>query len=283
MKRNRLLGACLALVVGTLLPIASARAADDVAPGEGAGTKITPKPDAQVPLDLIFTDETGKAVKLGDYFHADRPVVLSMVYYGCKKLCGPSLNGLTTALRGINLQPGKQFEIVTVSFDPKEGPELAAAKKESYITSLGKPDAASGWHFLTSSDPAAARALGDAIGFGYRLMPDGQYVHQAGIYVCTPEGRVSRVQEGVLFDRTELNDSLVNASKGKISSGLFGVALDCGLLAFDAATGKYVWAAVAIVRVTAITTLLLLAGSIGWMVYRENQKKKLEKNLELGA
>ncbi len=273
----------VAVVALTLLPGVRGRAADDFTPGDSAGAKITVKADAQVPLELSFKDETGKSVKLGDYFHPDRPVVVSMVYFGCPKLCSLSLNGLTTALRGVDLKPGEQFEVITVSFDPKEGPDLAAAKKENYIKSLGKPEAAAGWHFLTSSDPAAAKALGDAIGFGFRLMANGDYLHQAGIFICTPEGRVSRVQEGILFDREELHDSLINASKGKISSGLFGVALECGLFNFDAATGKYTWAAVAIMRVTGITTLLLLASGIGWMVYRENQKKKLEKNLELSA
>jgi protein SCO1/2 len=281
--RDLFFGACIALIALALLAGASARAADDFTPGDSAGAKIAPKPDAPVPLDLTFKDEAAKTVKLGDYFHPDRPVVLSMVYFGCPKLCSLSLNGLTTALRGVGLKPSEQFEVITVSFDPKEGPELAAAKKQNYIQSLGNPEAAAGWHFLTSSDPAAAKALGDAIGFGFRLMPDGNYLHQAGIFICTPEGRVSRVQEGILFDRTELHDSLINASKGKISSGLFGVALDCGLFSFDAATGKYTWAAVAIMRVTGITTLLLLASGIGWMLYRENQKKNLENNLELSA
>jgi protein SCO1/2 len=283
MLRNPVLGACLALVAGALVPLAAARGADDYTPGESAGAKITPKPDAPVPLDLTFKDEAGKTVKLGDYFHPDRPVVLSMVYFGCPKLCSLSLNGLTKALRNVGLTQGEQFEVVTVSFDPREGADLAAAKKENYIKSLGKPDAAAGWHFLTSSDPAAAKALGDAIGFGFRLMPNGQYLHQAGIYVCTPEGHVSRVQEGIEFDAIELRDSLIFASKGKISTGLFGAALDCGLFSFDAASGKYTWAAMAIVRVTALATMLALAGFIGWMVYRENQKKNLEKNLELSA
>lgn len=271
-----------ALIAAALLPLAAARAGNDFTTGDSAGTKIINKPDAQIPLGLTFKDEAGKTVKLGDFFHADRPVVLSMVYFGCPKLCSLSLNGLTTALRGISLEPGKQFEVVTVSFDPKEGSDLAAAKKENYIKSLGKPEAAAGWHFLTNNDPASAKELGDAIGFGYRLMPDGQYVHQAGIYICTPEGRVSRVEEGVQFDRTELSDSLINASKGKISSGLFGFAMECGFYNFDASSGKYVLASIAIMRVTGITTLLLLASGIGWMVYRENQKKKLE-NLELST
>jgi protein SCO1/2 len=269
MSWNPILGLCLALALA-----GPARAADDYTPGESAGDKIINKPDAQVPLDLEFKDETGKNVKLGDYFHADRPVVLSMVYFRCTALCGPALNGLTQALRGVGLQPGQQFDIVTVSFNPAEGPEMAVKKKESYINSLGKPEFAPAWHFLTSSDPSTAKTLGDAIGFGYRKKPNSNdYLHSAGIFVCTPEGRVSRVQQGVMFDPVELHDSLVFASKGKISSGLFGVALECGLFSFDAATGKYTWAAMAIVRVTAIATLLALASGIGWMVYRENRQK----------
>ena len=176
--------------------------ADDSTPGPTAGAKIINKPDAQVPLDLQFSDESGQTVKLGDYFQPNRPVLLIMVYFGCPQLCSLSLNGVTEAVRKIDLQPGKQFEIVTVSFNPKEGPELAAAKKANYIKSLGKPEAAAGWHFLTSSDPAAAKTLGDAIGFGFRLNPEtGQYLHEAGIYLCTPEGRVSRVEQGVSSTR----------------------------------------------------------------------------------
>ena len=245
----------------------------DPVPGPTAGAKIIEKPDAQVPLDLQFSDESGQAVKLSDYFHPNRPVLLIMVYFGCPKLCSLSLNGVTKAVRKVGLQPGKQFEMVTVSFNPQEGPTLAAAKKANYIKSLGNPEAAAGWHFLTNSDPAAAKTLGDAIGFGFRLDPEtGQYLHQAGIYLCTPEGRVSRVEQGIEFDAEVLRDSLINASEGKISSGLFGVALACGFAHFDVQTGKYTWAAMTIMRVTGIVTLILLASGIGWMVYRESRK-----------
>ena len=225
---------------------ASAQINDPTTPGPTAGAQIIEKPDAQVPLDLQFADESGQPVKLGDYFHPNRPVLLIMVYFGCPQLCSLSLNGVTEAVRKVDLQPGRQFEIVTVSFNPKEGPELAAAKKANYIKSLGKPEAAAGWHFVTSSDTAAAKTLGDAIGFGFRLNPEtGQYLHQAGIYLCTPEGRVSRVEQGVKFDAEMLRDSLIHASQGKISSGLFGVALACGIVHFDVQTGKYTWAALA--------------------------------------
>jgi protein SCO1/2 len=232
-----------------------------------------------VPLDLQFADEAGQTVKLGDYFHPNRPVLLVMVYFGCPKLCSLTLNGVTKALRTVDLEPGREFEIVTVSFDPKEGPQMAAAKKANYITSLGKPEAAAGWHFLTSSDPAAARTLGDAIGFGYRLNPEtGQYLHEAGIYFCTPEGRVSRVEGGISFDANVVRDSLVHASQGKISSGLFGVALACGFAHFDMETGKYTWAAMTIMRVTGITTLILLGSAIGFMVYRESRQKAAKQS-----
>ena len=265
-----------ALLLGALLlPVAPVMAqANDPAPGPTAGAKIVSKPDAQVPLDLQFRDESAQPVKLGDYFQPKRPVLLIMVYFGCPQLCSLSLNGVTKAVRKTSLQPGREFEIVTVSFNPKEGPELAAAKKANYIKSLGNPQAAAGWHFLTSSDPAAAKTLGDSIGFGFRLNPEtGQYLHEAGIYICTPEGRVSRVEQGVEFDAEVLRDSLIHASEGKISSGLFGVALACGIVHFDMQTGKYTWAAMTIVRVAGITTLILLASAIGWMVYRESRRK----------
>ena len=273
-----------AILCAVLFSACAARAAGDIAPGGAGYARITPKTDAQVPLDLSFRDEAGQPVTLGDYFRPNRPVVLMMVYFRCKAICGPALEELTRALKEVDLQPGQQFEIVTVSFNPDEGPEMAAQRKEGYIKLLGKSDAAADWHFLTSSDAAAGKTLGDAIGFGYRKNPNtGDYQHEAGIFVCTPEGRVSRVQLGVKYDPAELHDSLINASQGKISSRLFGVALSCGLLDFDAATGRYVLAAVAIMRITGITTVLLLASGIGWMVYRENRKKNLEQNLEIST
>jgi protein SCO1/2 len=229
-------------------------------------------------LDLEFQDEEGRTVRLGDYFQKDRPVLLGMVFYRCVFLCGKTLEGEAAAIDRLSLQPGKDFEIVTVSFDPRDGPEDAAAQKAKYVAMLGHPAAADAWHFLTSRRPSAARTLGDAIGFGYKLdAKSGMYMHQAGIYVCTPDGRVSRVLRGIKFDDPGLlRDSLVFASEGKIGSGFFGVALSCGLVHYDPATGKYTWAAVAIMRVTGILTVLVLGTVIGTLIYRDVRRKNVE-------
>jgi protein SCO1/2 len=251
------------------VPVRPAAGQEDEAPPPGfEGATILSKPNAQVPLELEFQDEEGRAVRLGDYFQPGRPVLLGMIYFRCPALCGLTLSGEVRALERLSLVPGRDFEIVTVSFDPREGPELAAAQKAKYLAMLPKPEAAACWHFLSSPRAATARALGEAIGFGYKLDPKGEmYLHQAGIYVCTPDGRVSRVLRGIEFDPDVLRDSLVFASEGKIRRGLFGVALSCGLLHYDAASGKYTWAAVAAMRVTGILTLLILGAIIGTLIF----------------
>ena len=262
-----ILAACVATAAHGQMP-------EPPPPGfEDAG--VVEKPNAQVPLNVEFQDETGKTVRLGDFFHRDRPVLLMMIYFRCPMLCNLTLNGVVKALKDVALVPGRDFDIVTVGFDPREGRELAAAKKANYLKALGKPEAESAWHFLTSSNPAAARAVGDAIGFGYKLDPKGEnYLHQSAIYLCTPDGRVSRTIQGVEFESAVLQDSLVNASEGRISQGLFGVAMSCGLVHFDPDTGKYTWAAVAIMRITGISTMLVVAVVIGMLVYRDTQRRK---------
>ncbi len=279
-QRICLRSACVGLLwLGIVLSTLPAAAQTNEPPPPGfEGATVVEKPNAQVPLDAAFCDEQGQPVRLGDFYGHGRPVLLSMIYLRCPMLCSLTLNGIVKAIRPLKLLPGRDFEIVTVCFDPRESPELAKAKKANYIQSLGKPGTAAGWHFLTNSDGSQARKVGDAIGFGYKLDPKGEfYLHQSAIYICTPQGRVARVIQGVEFDCDVLRDSLINASAGKISSGLLGVALSCGLVHFDPASGKYVWAAVAIMRVTGIATVALLAGVIGTLVYRETRKKKPDK------
>lgn len=260
------------MVVLSLASAAVAQTNEPPPPGfEGA--TVVEKPNAQVPMDLEFLDENGSPVRLGSFFKPDRPVLLMMIYFECPMLCNLTLNGVVNAIKPLKLVPGKDYEIVTVSFDPREGPELAKVKKANYLKSLGKPEAAPGWHFLTSRRPAEAQALGDALGFGYKFDPKTeQYLHQAAIYVCTPTGRVARTIQGILYDPEMVRDSLIDASSGKISSGLFGIALSCGLIHFDPATGKYTWAAVALMRVTGILTVVILGTVIGLLVYRDRKK-----------
>ncbi len=144
----------------------------------------------QIPLGLRFRDENGDTVRLAEFF--GKPVVLSLVYYDCPMLCTEVLNGMVQGFRGIPFLPGREFNVVTVSIDPRETPQIAAAKKESYLKSLGRPGAEAGWHFLTG-DQASIDTLAHAVGFHYLYDPrSGQFAHATGIMVATPEGRLSR-------------------------------------------------------------------------------------------
>lgn len=219
---------------------------------------VTPQPNAQLPLDAQFKDESGATVKLGAYFR-NKPVIVSLVYYECPSLCNITLQGIRKAVaagpRGLRL--GQDYEIVTVSFNPKEKPTLARAKRDNYMQALGKDmqarglaPATSGWHFLTGENTDIIR-LARTVGFAYRYdRQTEQYVHASAIFICTPEGRVAQTIGGVDFSEpnVSLHDQLVRASQGRIGSGMLQVALTCGLMKFDPATGRFVhnpwmWAA----------------------------------------
>ena len=164
--------------------------------------KIEQRLGQQLPLDAPFRDETGKAVKLGDYF-GKKPVILSLVYYQCQILCMEDLNGLVGALEMVNLTPGKDFQIVIVSIDPAETPAMAAAKKAVYVKRYGRLDTEAGWHFLTG-DQASIKALAQAVGFGYVRLPQPEgkppmFAHASSIEVVTPEGRMAQYYLGVEY------------------------------------------------------------------------------------
>src|SRR5262249_13024067 len=169
----------------------------------------------QVPLDLEFRDEGGNAVRLGEYFHGE-PVVLVFAYYRCPMLCTQVLNGVLEAAKGMTLELGQDYEIVTVSFDAREKPVLAAAKKAHYLADLRRPHAEEGWHFLTGDQEPILR-LTDAVGFRFRFDPKQElFAHASGIVVLTPAGRISRYHPGTRYDGLRL--SLVEASQNKIGS-----------------------------------------------------------------
>jgi len=213
--------------------------------------------NAQVPPDLTFVDDAGRTVKLGDYF-GKKPLILNLVYYNCTMLCGEALSGLTGAMKMVKFNVGDEFEVVTVSFNPQETPEIAAAKKQDYLKRYGRPGAASGWHFLTG--PAESiNALTQAVGFQYQYDPkSNQYAHATAIMVLTPQGRISRYFYGVDYPPKDLRMGLVEASQGKIGNAVDAVLLYC--YHYDPATGKYGAIISNILKLGAGLTILLLGG-----------------------
>jgi len=232
--------------------------------------------DAQVPPDLTFRDETGKTVKLGDYF-GRKPLILNLVYYNCTMLCGEALAGLASAMRLVKFDVGNQFDVITVSFDPRETPEMAAAKKKDYVGRYGRANAAAGWHFLTGQ-PEAINALTKAVGFQYQYDDrSNQYAHATAIMVLTPQGRISRYFYGVDFPPKDLRMGLVEASQGNIGNAVDAVLLYC--YHYNPETGKYGAMVANILRLAAGATILLLGGLILvlWRLDRSVTRKTATK------
>ena len=258
----RLLALCLLLVTA---------AAQDRTPPGLKGVGIDQKLNGQVPLDLTFRDETGQTVRLGDYF-GRRPVVLTLVYYECPMMCTLVLNGLVHTMREIPFTAGDQFDVVTVSFNPRETPALAAAKKRSYLKSYGRAGAEKGWHFLTG-DEASIQALTEAAGFRYVYDPDTrQYAHATAIMVLTPEGRLSRYFYGLEYPARDLRLSLVEASGNKIGSPVDQLLLFC--FHYDPVAGKYGLAIMNAMRAAGVATALALGLLIFFMFRRERRASR---------
>jgi protein SCO1/2 len=244
-----------------------------VAPPGLEGVGLDQRLNEQVPLNLTFRDEQGRAVKLGDYFHAGRPVVLNLVYFQCPMLCTEVLNGLTSALKVIRFVPGKEFEVVTVSIDPRETPQLATNKKAMYLKKLGNPEAAAGWHFLTG-EQTQITALASAVGFRYRYDPKlDQFVHTAGIMLLTPEGRVAQYYYGVEYSAKDMRLGIVEASHNKIGSLADQVLLYC--YHYDPSTGKYGATITNIVRLAGIITVIVLGSALIVLFRQEKQDRRL--------
>ncbi|MGB6677885.1 MAG: SCO family protein [Terriglobales bacterium] len=209
----------------------------------------------QIPPGLTFRDETGKTVTLGDFF-GKKPMILNLVYYQCPMLCGEVLTGLESALRVLKFDVGKEFDVLTVSFDPKETPEMASAKKAEYLKRYGRSGAAEGWHFLTG--PAASiDALTKAAGFQYQYDPkSGQFAHATAIMVLTPEGKIAQYYYGVEFAPKDLRLGLIQASENKIGTVVDQVLLYC--YHYDPDTGKYGAIISRVLQLAAGATVLIL-------------------------
>lgn len=225
------------------------------------------KPGSQVPLDATFHDEQGQIVRLGD-FVSRRPVILVLAYFRCPQLCTLVLNGVLDGLKGVAYRPGAEFEIVVVSFDPREKPDLAAAKKEHYVESYGRPGAEKGWHFLTGDKDQIDR-LADSVGFHYAFDKEhDRYNHPSGIMILTPEGRVSRYLFGIRFLSRDLKLGIVEASEGRVGSVVDQLMLFC--FHYDQETGAYSLTIKNVVRAGGVLTVI----AIGLLVYRLRRRER---------
>lgn len=223
----------------------------------------------QVPLDLVFYDETGRAVRLGDYF-SNKPVILVLGYYECPNLCSLVNEGLADSLRSISFNPGKDFEVVSVSIDPGETPQVASQKKVSYLQRYGRAGAEQGWHLLTGEEEQI-KQLADAVGFRYVYDPNiDQYAHASGITVLTPQGRIARYFYGITYPATDLRFGLIEASANKIGSVVDQVLLLC--YQYDALAGTYSVVIMNVIKLAGLFTVLVLGAFVAVMLRRERRR-----------
>ncbi|MGD0906640.1 MAG: SCO family protein [Candidatus Acidiferrales bacterium] len=245
-----------------------ARAQQGTTPAILREVDITQNLNTQVPPDLMFRDENGKSVRLGDFF-GRKPIILSLVYFECPALCTEVLNGELRTMDAISLNLGKDFDAVTVSFEPKDTPALAKAKRDVYVGQYGRPGAADHWHFLTG-DQAAIDALTRTVGFHYAYDSGSrQYAHAAAIMVLTPDGRIDRYFYGVQYPARDVRLGLVEASQGKIGTMTDHALLYC--YQYDPATGKYGLIVMNVVRAGGGLTVLVL-GIFMLVMFRRERK-----------
>lgn len=230
---------------------------------------IAQKLGSQLPLDVIMHDERGEIVRLGDYFQSGRPVLLNFVYYRCPMLCPMVLQGMASALSNLRFNIGEQFDVVTISIDPRDTPAQAAEFKDKYVKQYGRLSAMNGWHFLTGNDTNIHR-IANAVGFQYAY--DGtrdQFAHGAAMFVLTPDARVSRYFFGFDFNPRDVRLGIVEASSRKIGSVTDQILLLC--YHYDPLTGRYTQDAMNLMRAGGVTTLLALGSFIFIMIRKERR------------
>lgn len=283
--------AALAVLGGALLcsPLAAQVSGyGDKQAGENSGDQlpqvlqhvgITQKLNQQLPLDAQFVDDTGKTVRLGDYF-GKRPAILTLVYYNCPMLCSEELDGLAGALEMVKLTPGKDFDVIVVSIDPSETTELAAKKKAYYIKRYGRPETAGGWHFLTGQKAEIDR-LTEATGFGYVRVPgpDGklsQFAHASSIQVVTTDGKLAQYYLGVEYSPKDILLGLIEASGNKIGSPVANILTYC--YHYDPQTNKH---SLIVARVVQLGGVVTMAGLVGFMfvMFRKDMKAARDHDL----
>ncbi|GAB4424807.1 MAG: SCO family protein [Anaerolineae bacterium] len=222
--------------------------------------------NAQLPLDLTFTDSTGQPVTLGEYF-GDKPVVLSLGYYECPMLCSLVRNGLFDSLQKLDFTIGEDFQVVVVSIDPDETPQIAEVKRRASMMEYGRSTSPDGWNFLVGSEENI-KQLADTVGFKYAYDPRiDEYVHPSGVMIITPQGRVARYFYGIEYPATDLRLGLVEASDNKIGSPVDQLLLTC--YHYDPVSGEYTLAIMNIIRIVGVTTVLIIGGLLLMMLRRD--------------
>ena len=244
--------------------------------------QVTQHLNAQLPLDAPFVDDTGKPVTLGKYFDGKHPVILTTVYYNCPMLCSEEMDGLTSALEMVHLVPGKDFQIVIVSIDPTETPQLAAEKKAFYLRRYGHPETADGWHYLTGKEPAID-AVTKAVGFGYTRVPgpDGkltQFAHASAIEIATPQGKLAQYYLGVEYSPKDVLLGLVDASGNRIGSPVANILTYC--YRYDPQIDKHSLMVVRAVQLGGIVTVASL-GSFIFLMFRRDIQLAREQDTPL--
>jgi protein SCO1 len=260
------------LLVVAVVPASAATAPPaDARPPALREVGIDQRLGESLPLDAAFTDDHGRAVTLGDYF-GTKPVVLVMTYFECPMLCTLVLNGLGSTLKTMSFEPGKEFDVVAVSFDPRDTAEKAAAKKATYVAEYGRRETADGWHFLTGP-PASIERVAKAAGFRYTWVPEQkQFAHAAAIMVATPDGKLARYFYGVDYAPRDLRLGLVEAADRKIGSPVDTLLLFC--YQYDPATGKYGMIALNAVRTGGVVTVLAIGAFMMVMLRREHAAER---------
>ncbi len=273
---NRMAGAGLALALALVPAVSASGQIAAYNPADLQRIDIIEHPGDSVPLDLQFTDDRGRAVRLGDYFDRRKPVILIMAYYECPMLCTLVLNGMSDGIRGLGWPPGDKFQMITVSIDPHETWELAAGKKKTYLENLALPAKDDGWAFLVGQE-SQSKGLADAIGFKY-FYDEGnkQYAHPAAAFVLTGDARISRYLYGIEFTPRDLKLALMEASEGQIGSTIDKIILYC--YHFDPEAGGYVVFAANVMKLGGMATLLILVLFLGFLWMTERGKKKSSRS-----
>lgn len=276
-SRTKLLGIMTAavLLAGSALAQMGNPAGQDTQSPVLAEVRIDQKLDQQVPLGLQFKDESGKTVALGDYF-GKRPVVLTLVYYQCPMLCTEVLNGMTSSLKVLTFDAGKDYDVIAVSIDPRETPQMAAEKKAVYLKDYHRAGAEQGWHFLTGDQQNIAK-LADAVGFRYAWDERSQqWAHATGIMVLTPQGKLAQYYYGVEYSPRDLRFGLIQASQGKIGTLVDAVVLYC--FHYDPTVGKYGLVVTRALQLCGAATVLILGGFMFIMFRKDLKLPKLTKS-----